>query len=247
MPSMSRSRYAGVLAHHDDKVVLVYEEYPRWGGPYWNIPSGRIEDNETPFQGARRELAEETGLVVATADLVLHGTAAVTGAVTVSRVWNFTVDVVDPTLHVRDPDGLVQEARWFPFEEASRLLHELPYRPLSEPSAVVLTRQARPGAHWAYSDPKRSRLSPTPTGEGHLPRPCPADDQDAPRPCWTVATSPADGLQRVRLPNRSRSLSSTGSAASRILIRRLRSGRRFDPLSAWFGAYVADLGDPPPA
>ncbi|MGR6320012.1 NUDIX hydrolase [Micromonospora soli] len=125
----------------------MYEEYPRWGGPYWNIPSGRIEDHETPFEGACRELAEETGLVVATADLVLHGTAAVTGAVTVSRVWNFTVDVVDPTLHVRDPDGLIQEARWFPVEEASRLLHELPYRPLSEPSVAVLTRQAQPGAH----------------------------------------------------------------------------------------------------
>ncbi|TYB39812.1 NUDIX hydrolase [Micromonospora sp. AP08] len=164
VPSMSRSRYAGVLAHHDDKVVLVYEEYPRWGGPYWNIPSGRIEDHETPFEGACRELAEETGLVVATADLVLHGTAAVTGAVTVSRVWNFTVDVVDPTLHVRDPDGLIQEARWFPVEEASRLLHELPYRPLSEPSVALLTRQAQPGAHWAYSDPEAEPVVTYPNG-----------------------------------------------------------------------------------
>lgn len=164
VPSMSRSRYAGVLAHHDDKVVLVYEEYSRWGGPYWNIPSGRIEDHETPFEGACRELVEETGLVVATADLVLHGTAAVTGAVTVSRVWNFTVDVVDPTLQVRDPDDLIQEARWFPVEEASRLLHELPYRPLSEPSVAVLTRQARPGAHWAYSHPEAEPVVTYPNG-----------------------------------------------------------------------------------
>jgi 8-oxo-dGTP diphosphatase len=152
--SKGGSRYAGVLAHHEDRVVLVYEEYPRWGGPYWNIPSGRIEDHETPCEGACRELAEETGLVVATADLVLHGTAAVTGAATVSRVWNFTAEVVDPTLSIRDPDGLIQDVRWFPTEEASRLLRELPYRPLSEPSVAVLTRQAQRGAHWLYPDPE---------------------------------------------------------------------------------------------
>jgi 8-oxo-dGTP diphosphatase len=152
--SKGGSRYAGVLAHHEDRVVLVYEEYPRWGGPYWNIPSGRIEDHETPSEGACRELAEETGLVVAAADLVLHGTAAVTGAATVSRVWNFTANVVDPTLHIRDPDGLIQDARWFPVEEASRLLRELPYRPLSEPSVAALARQAQRGAHWTYPDPE---------------------------------------------------------------------------------------------
>lgn len=53
------------------------EEYPRWGGPYWNIPSGRVEDSETPDQGACHELAEETGLIVAVADLVFVGTSSV--------------------------------------------------------------------------------------------------------------------------------------------------------------------------
>lgn len=147
------SRFAGVIAHHHDRVVLVREEYPGWGGAFWNIPSGRIEDHETPRQGASRELVEETGLVVEAADLALHSTSAVSRPERISRSWNFTVDVEDPTLDVRDPDGLIQEARWFPTDEATRLLRKLPYRPLSDPSIACLMRQIPPGAHWAYPDP----------------------------------------------------------------------------------------------
>lgn len=154
MRTDSQVRYAGILATHEGRVVLVREEYPRWGSAYWNIPSGRVEDHETPCEGACRELAEETGLLVVAADLVLQATTAVTSPSKVSLSWNFTVRVNDPTLDVRDPDGLIQEARWFPIHEATRLLSELPYRPLSEPSVALLTGQVEPGAHWAYPDPE---------------------------------------------------------------------------------------------
>ena len=151
-------RYAGVLASHEGRVVLVHEEYPRWNGAYWNIPSGRIEDQETPAEGACRELAEETGLIVTAADLVLYGTSEVAGPGKCSLAWNFTVDVEDPTLSVNDPDGLIQDARWFPTREATRLLRELPYRPLSEPSVAILTQQVAQGVHWAYPSPKDAPL-----------------------------------------------------------------------------------------
>ena len=154
MPKLSQPRYAGVLAEHREQVVLVREEYPRWGGPYWNIPSGRIEDHETPQTGACRELAEETGLIVAASDLVLVSTSSVASPGRVSRAWNFTVDIEDPRLEVQDPDGLIQDARWFPIHEAAALLRELPYRPLSEPAVALLGGQVRPGGHWAYSGPE---------------------------------------------------------------------------------------------
>jgi 8-oxo-dGTP diphosphatase len=141
----------------------VREAYPTWGGAYWKIPSGGVEGRETPQEGACRELAEETGLLVPAAALVLQGTATVTTAGTTSRVWNFTVAVDDPTLHVRDPDGLVQDARWFRIEEAVRLLRELPYRPLSEPSVAILTRQVRRGAHWGYLEPEGEPVVTYPT------------------------------------------------------------------------------------
>jgi len=57
MAVLTQARDVGVLARHGGQVVLVREEYPTWGGAYWNIPSGRIEQNETPEQGGCRELA----------------------------------------------------------------------------------------------------------------------------------------------------------------------------------------------
>jgi ADP-ribose pyrophosphatase YjhB (NUDIX family) len=154
MPTLSQPRYAGILAENRGRVVLVREEYPRWAGSYWNIPSGRVEDTETPGQGACRELAEETGLIVAVADLVLVATSSVASPEKVSRAWTFTVEVHDPTLEVQDPDGLIQDARWFPVHEAGRLLQSLPYRPLREPAVALLSHHVQPGGHWAYSDPE---------------------------------------------------------------------------------------------
>lgn len=153
MSSLSQSRYAGVLATHREQVVLVREEYPRWGGPHWNIPSGRIEDHETPDEGASRELAEETGLIVSVADLMLVGTFSVSRPGKVSRAWNFAVAIEDPALDIQDPDGLIQDARWFPTHKAMALLRELPYRPLSEPAVAFLSGIGT-GRHWAYSNPQ---------------------------------------------------------------------------------------------
>ena len=65
---MEVRRFAGVLAWHGDRVVLVRESHAAWGGEFWNVPSGGVEDERDPVLGAVRELAEETGLVVAAAD-----------------------------------------------------------------------------------------------------------------------------------------------------------------------------------
>ena len=155
VPSPSPRRYAGVLATHRERVVLVLEEYPLWGGPHWNIPSGRIEDHETPADGACRELAEETGLVVSRAsDLVLVGTTAVGGLGKERRAWTFTAAIDEPSLDVRDPDGLIQDARWFPLREALAELRRLPYRPLADPAVALLGGDVEPGGHWAYADPE---------------------------------------------------------------------------------------------
>lgn len=154
MPALSQRRYAGVLARYGDRVVLVREEYPTWGGAHWNIPSGRVEEHETPDQGACRELAEETGLLVAPAHMVLVATSSVVSPGKVSRAWTFTVAVEDPVLDVQDPDGLIQDARWFAIDEALAVLSELPYRPLSEPAVAVLGGHAEHGGHWAYSGPE---------------------------------------------------------------------------------------------
>jgi 8-oxo-dGTP diphosphatase len=147
-------RFAGVLAHHAGDVVLVRERYEGWGGPFWNVPSGMVESHETPAEGAARELAEETGLVVLPGDLRLRTTTSVVIDRDQLDSWNFEVDVDDPVLRTQDPDRLVQEARWFPVAEAVARLRLLPYRPLADPAIATLTARLAGVTHWTFTSPE---------------------------------------------------------------------------------------------
>ena len=150
MPPVHVRRFAGVLAFHGERIVLVRERHDHWGGAFWNIPSGQVETHETPALGAARELAEETGLVVAPEDLHLVGTSSTATGERRSLAWNFTTVVDSPALAVDDPDELILEARWFTRDEAIGLLGRLPYRPLAEPVVAYLGDRATPRAHWRY-------------------------------------------------------------------------------------------------
>ena len=147
-------RFAGVIAVHEDRIVLVHDPNERWGGAFWNIPSGRVEAHETPALGAARELAEETGLVV-TPDRLPIGTSLTLAKENAARAWNFITQVEDGALAADDPDGLILEARWFPRNEAIALLSRLPYRPLAEPVVAHLTGSAAPGSHWHFASSER--------------------------------------------------------------------------------------------
>lgn len=55
---------ATVLCRRRDKLLLVTRRWSRWSR--WALPGGTIRGAETPLDAARRELAEETSLVVDT-------------------------------------------------------------------------------------------------------------------------------------------------------------------------------------
>ena len=162
---MHERRFAGVIALHGERVVLVRERRDSWGGEFWNIPSGRVEAHETPVLGAVRELAEETGLRVAPDGLRLVGTSSTTHGDSRSLAWNFTVMIDRPVLTVDDPDGSILEARWFPRGEAVDVLGRLPYRPLAEPVVAHLREEVAPGSHWIYeaADARPAVIAPTGT------------------------------------------------------------------------------------
>ena len=160
---MDVRRFAGVIAVHDGRIVLVRERHERWGGAFWSIPSGMVEGEESPVHGAVRELAEETGLAVAPGDLHLVGTSSTTGEGRCSLAWNFTTVVRDPGLAIDDPDGLILEARWFSRADAVALLGQLPYRPLREPVLAHLTGSAEPGSHWRFDAPHEDPVVTVPS------------------------------------------------------------------------------------
>lgn len=54
---------AGALVMRGDKLLLVKRGIEPFKG-YWDIPGGFLEIGEAPADGARREIEEETGLLV---------------------------------------------------------------------------------------------------------------------------------------------------------------------------------------
>jgi len=54
---------AGAVIEKDGEIVLVQEARPMAYGK-WNTPAGHIEIGESPLEGAKREVKEETGLEI---------------------------------------------------------------------------------------------------------------------------------------------------------------------------------------
>lgn len=46
------------------KILLQRKKKGLYGGGWWNAPGGKLNDNETPEEAAKREVFEETGLMI---------------------------------------------------------------------------------------------------------------------------------------------------------------------------------------
>lgn len=53
-------RVAAAIIHHDDKILACQRSYGSMKDG-WEFPGGKIEENETPEETCRREIAEELG------------------------------------------------------------------------------------------------------------------------------------------------------------------------------------------
>ena len=57
---MENKRYVGVMVKCKDKVLLCKRNNLGSFPGMWSIPGGKLEENETPMDGAKREFLEET-------------------------------------------------------------------------------------------------------------------------------------------------------------------------------------------
>ncbi len=58
-----RPASVNIVATVGRKILVTRERTPGTRGWYWGMPGGRAKEGETPLQGAKRELLEETGYV----------------------------------------------------------------------------------------------------------------------------------------------------------------------------------------
>jgi 8-oxo-dGTP pyrophosphatase MutT (NUDIX family) len=102
---------AVVLLRDSGGALLLLRQRP-WQG--WSLPGGLLDRLEEPADGARRELAEETGIHLDPADLV----PATPNAVLYPRAQQvdcvFTATVDPAALDLRLDPVEVQDAQWFP-------------------------------------------------------------------------------------------------------------------------------------
>jgi 8-oxo-dGTP diphosphatase len=122
-----RKRAAAVIVR-DGRVLMVHERSRRsGGGEWWTLPGGGVEPGETPEEAVRREVFEETGLVVSTARHVLEMPYP-SGMTSV-----FSVDVADGEPRIGVDDGIGPEPLgldWLPAPDLPIETHGVPVPPM---------------------------------------------------------------------------------------------------------------------
>jgi 8-oxo-dGTP pyrophosphatase MutT (NUDIX family) len=110
---------AGGLVVRDGEVLLIS---PRAGR--WQLPKGHVEPGEAPAQAAVREVREETGVsgrILAPLPTIDYSYASASGTAVRKRVDYYLMCYESGSEADSDPRE-VEQARWWSWEQALRLL-----------------------------------------------------------------------------------------------------------------------------
>jgi 8-oxo-dGTP diphosphatase len=147
---------AAAIVRRADTVLMVRHGAPG-EVPYWSLPGGVLEDGELITEALARELREETGL-----ELVDPGRLAFIvqvdnrrpvqihesrgpGGGYLATVWTFDGGTFTGDVRPGDPDELVLEAAFLPFDDAVGHLDRISWHALT---ARYLRGEIEPGTLW---------------------------------------------------------------------------------------------------
>lgn len=110
----------GGVIEKDGKFLLVQEAQEKCREK-WNIPAGHLDPNEPIFDGAKREIFEETGCRVE-----LTGVLEIANRVLENDIWLsiiFSTKLIDE--EIRFDQSKILDVRWFTYEELLNMKNEM--------------------------------------------------------------------------------------------------------------------------
>lgn len=112
--------FVGGLVEKDNKYLLVQELNPECYGK-WSIPAGHLEPGESIFDGAKREVKEETNCDVELTGVCCIGNCIVPDDTFAAIVFTtkLLTDAVKPQAEE------ILEAKWFTYEEIVAMRNQL--------------------------------------------------------------------------------------------------------------------------
>ncbi len=110
----------GGVIEKEGKFLLVQEAKEKCKGK-WNLPAGRLESKETIFEGAKREILEETGCKVELIGLLQIANIVSENDVFMSIV--FSTKMIDENIKFDKKEIL--DVKWFTYEELLNMKNQL--------------------------------------------------------------------------------------------------------------------------
>ena len=137
---------AAILLDPLGRVLVVGNDWRGKGQVRHTLPGGRVEPGEMTTNALRREVKEETGLVITQIRHLAYA-VHVEERRRDDRAISFAfLAGYEGLLNPRDPDGFIVEARFVPVEELAQII---PVPPLRDPLLNYL-RDGKPGCFYNY-------------------------------------------------------------------------------------------------